>query len=411
MGVIIPDLALENLHMYKYSGVDNGSFEMCYCWCRSILGRLCLNKFWTKIAMLFPRFIAPNTITLAGLFLVAVNFATLIHYDYQYLGETGRAPGPPQWIYFTWAAGLFIYQTLDACDGQARKTGMAGPLGELFDHGCDALNTILEVIMCLRALDLTRSWWTVASVTATVANFYLTTWEEFHTGLFDDITKGILHFNGGCPFDNWFASAMGLSPSIRQIPLKIAFMIFSAFGLGFNIIISYRNVYKSLKRGNSGLMPILRLLPFASVPLVGSPGKSIVRSGYMMPYLCVWGLEFAHLVNGLTFAIGGKVITAHITKTSFPFWNWDWLWIAIIATDGHAQKLLGRSPILASSSIGQAAVVFFSLGILLFSYGRYCTLVIQDITNYLGIACFTVRKKSARGEWKAIWELEAEKFQ
>lgn len=32
--------------------------------------------------------------------------------------------------------GLFVYQSLDAIDGkQARRTGMSGPLGELFDHG------------------------------------------------------------------------------------------------------------------------------------------------------------------------------------------------------------------------------------------------------------------------------------
>lgn len=37
--------------------------------------------------------------------------------------------------------GLFVYQSLDAIDGkQARRTGMSGPLGELFDHGtCDTL--------------------------------------------------------------------------------------------------------------------------------------------------------------------------------------------------------------------------------------------------------------------------------
>jgi hypothetical protein len=54
-----------------------------------------------------------------------------------------------------WGIGLFMYQTLDAIDGsvglfgigdgradvdvldrkQARRTGMAGPLGEMFDHG------------------------------------------------------------------------------------------------------------------------------------------------------------------------------------------------------------------------------------------------------------------------------------
>lgn len=34
------------------------------------------------------------------------------------------------------------YQTMDAIDGkQARRTGSAGPLGQLFDHGCDSIST------------------------------------------------------------------------------------------------------------------------------------------------------------------------------------------------------------------------------------------------------------------------------
>jgi ethanolaminephosphotransferase len=33
-------------------------------------------------------------------------------------------------------------------------------------------------------------------------------------------------------------------------------------------------------------------------------------------------------------------------------------------------------------------------------YGRFVTLVINDITEYLGIACFTVKKKDEKGEWK-----------
>src|SRR4051812_27627622 len=77
---------------------------------------------------------------------------------------------------------------------------MAGPLGQMFDHGCDALNTTvrlipshfhppikhaylqLEVLLACRALNLGRSWWPITSQVATLANFYLTTWEEFHTG-------------------------------------------------------------------------------------------------------------------------------------------------------------------------------------------------------------------------------------
>ena len=48
------------------------------------------------------------------------------------LTECGHVP----FLVNRWAIGLFAYQSLDAIDGkQARRTGMAGPLGEMFDHG------------------------------------------------------------------------------------------------------------------------------------------------------------------------------------------------------------------------------------------------------------------------------------
>ena len=44
---------------------------------------------------------------------------------------------------------------------------------------------------------MTRSWWTVASEVFAIANFYLTTWEEFHTGtlylgIFNGPVEGII---------------------------------------------------------------------------------------------------------------------------------------------------------------------------------------------------------------------------
>lgn len=55
----------------------------------------------------------------------------------------------------------------------------------------------LEAILTCYALNLGRSWWTVASQVATLANFYLTTWEEYHTGqlflgVFSGPVEGIL---------------------------------------------------------------------------------------------------------------------------------------------------------------------------------------------------------------------------
>ena len=95
---------------------------------------------------------------------------------------------------------------------------MSGPLGEIFDHGgvffflfdlrclpgcmiyrlrCAQYHGVchfgpplsssyvrqLEVLLASVALGLGRSWWIVASQIATLANFYLTTWEEYHTGM------------------------------------------------------------------------------------------------------------------------------------------------------------------------------------------------------------------------------------
>ncbi len=63
---------------------------------------------------------------------------------------------------------LFAYQSLDAIDGkQARRTGSATPLGELFDHGCDALSVGEELVVDL-----------VEFITAWCMGFF-----EFHTAL------------------------------------------------------------------------------------------------------------------------------------------------------------------------------------------------------------------------------------
>ncbi|KAF8324001.1 Choline/ethanolaminephosphotransferase [Clavulina sp. PMI_390] len=405
------------------------------------MSKLILSAYWTKFASFFPRNVAPNTITLSGLGFVVFNFLTLLYYDYSYKGETGGASGPPQWVYFTWGIGLFLYQTFDACDGkQARKTGMAGPLGEMFDHGCDALNTTLEVILTLRALDLTRSWWGIASIVATAGSFYLTTWEEFHTGtlylgVFSGPVEGILivcciYFITGIfgpsvwnlpllslPVLSTITSMEPLENliplSMHYLPMNIAFMIFGAFGLAFNIITAYGNVVTTLKKGQSVLLPLLRLMPFcvsvalhvafASSPLAGKPKKDLVHSPLVLPYMCFWGLEFAHQV--------GRMITAHVTKTPFPYWDPMWVWIAIGALDGHARAIFGRAPLIQATPLGQNTFVMLSLAISLYSYGRFCYLVIKDITEYLGIACFTVRKKDSRGVWRNVWEIEAEKNQ
>lgn len=51
----------------------------------------------------------------------------------------------PWWTYSIYGLALWLYSTFDNVDGkQARKTGTSSPLGELFDHGIDALNCTVQ---------------------------------------------------------------------------------------------------------------------------------------------------------------------------------------------------------------------------------------------------------------------------
>lgn len=63
----------------------------------------------------------------------------------------------PKWVCVFSAIALFVYQTLDAIDGkQARRTGTSGPLGQLFDHGCDAMTTTMGGLILFQGLLLGR---------------------------------------------------------------------------------------------------------------------------------------------------------------------------------------------------------------------------------------------------------------
>lgn len=92
---------LPGLKEYKYSSVD-----------RSLLSKYVLKPFYTNFVIkCFPMSMAPNLITLTGFMFVVVNFCTLLWYNPTLDQDC------PSWVYYSWAIGLFLYQTFDAVDG------------------------------------------------------------------------------------------------------------------------------------------------------------------------------------------------------------------------------------------------------------------------------------------------------
>lgn len=442
----IPPSRRQNLHLYKYSGTD-----------KSLVSKYILGPYWNWLVTLFPLTIAPNTITLSGLALVAINFATLAYIDpalecatqlkldptahslalanafpqdalpIRSLFPNFAIPAPvqkldfapsansasciPAWIFYTWAVCLFAYQSLDSIDGkQARRTGMAGPLGELFDHGCDAINTTLECALCAAALNLGRSWWAPASLVATLSNFYLTTWEEYHTGTlflsaFSGPVEGILMicfiyaltgFAGGPLF--WDRGILNLTrlssiDMVREkyawlnIPLNEAFLTFAAVGLGLNVVASYSNVVAARRSRNqsvitplAGLTPLLLQIGANIFWLKANRSFILADTHAFLPFVAYWGITFAYNV--------GLLIVAHVTKAPFPYWNISIVWSVLGALDASSPRSFFQTNPEATRNL-----VYVSLALAAVVYLHFCHNVITTITTEMGMACFVVKTK------------------
>ena len=103
---------------------------------RTICEDLYLTRFWDWVAEFYPVWLAPNMVTSVG-FLCSVSGLLLVLWHSPNLD--GRAPA---WVHLVVAFLLWIYQTADGSDGpQARRMRCGSALGELYDHGVDALVT------------------------------------------------------------------------------------------------------------------------------------------------------------------------------------------------------------------------------------------------------------------------------
>lgn len=99
--VYIRNKELPALKEYKYSSVD-----------RSLVSKYILKPFYSNFVIhCFPMTMAPNLITLTGFGFVVANVLTLLWYNPTLDQDC------PAWVYFSWAIGLFLYQTFDAVDG------------------------------------------------------------------------------------------------------------------------------------------------------------------------------------------------------------------------------------------------------------------------------------------------------
>ncbi|KAK3421774.1 choline/ethanolaminephosphotransferase 1 [Eucalyptus grandis] len=378
------------LHRYKYSGVDH-----------SYLAKYVLQPFWSRFVNFFPLWMPPNMITLTGFLFLLIS--ALLGYIYSPQLDSP----PPRWVHFAHGILLFLYQTFDAVDGkQARRTNSSSPLGELFDHGCDALACAFEALafastaMCGR---YTFWFWVISAVP-----FYCATWEHYFTNTLilpaiNGPTEGLMmiyvsHFFTAIVGAEWWAQQFGKSipligwvPFLSEVPtFKAVLFLMIAFAVIPTVTFNVSNVYKVVqaRKGNM-LLALAMLYPFA-VLLTG-----VLTWDYLSPS-DIMG-RYPHLVvigTGLAFGfLVGRMILAHLCdepkglKTNMCM---SLLYLPFAIANVLTAKLNDGVPLVDE--------LWVLLGFCIFTVGLYlhfATSVIHEITTALGIYCFRITRKEA----------------
>ncbi|PSS21699.1 Choline/ethanolaminephosphotransferase [Actinidia chinensis var. chinensis] len=378
------------LHRYKYSGVDH-----------SYVAKYVLQPFWSRFVNFFPLWMAPNMITLTG-FMFLVLSASL---GYMYSPRLDSAP--PRWVHFMHGLLLFLYQTFDNVDGkQARRTNSSSPLGELFDHGCDALACAFETVafgstaMCGRS---TIWFWVISAVP-----FYGATWEHYFTNTLilptvNGPTEGLMliylgHFFTAIVGAEWWAQHVGKAlpflswvPFLNEIPTNIAvlsFMIFFAVipTISFNVY----NVHKIVQtRKGSMLLALAMLYPFGvllgGVLLWDYLSPNDLLGNYPPLIIVGTGLAFGFLV--------GRMILAHLCdepkglKTNMCM---SLLYLPLAIANTLTARLNDGIPL-----VDEHWVLLGYCAYTVTLYLHFATSVIHEITTALGIYCFRITRKEA----------------
>ncbi|KAJ3210328.1 hypothetical protein HDU67_005405 [Dinochytrium kinnereticum] len=338
----------------------------------------------------------PNVITLSGFSFVVINLITLLWFAPS-LTET-----VPSWAYYSFAVGLFLYQSFDAIDGkQARRTGTSGPLGELFDHGCDALNTGLGSIVGANALGVGPSGWLVFTLMSTLSNFYLSTWEEYHTGVLylsycSGPVEGLLSvcfvfivtaIYGNQVWNNLIgdlvsADVKAMLGWVAEMQINHAFIYFAAVVVVFNIVSSGYNVIVARRSNRRSLLPpflgILPLIFFVALSSYWAFASPTIIPTHIVPYaIAITFLQGHHV---------GSIIVAHVAKRPFPFIHLPTL---IVLPLGIAVSWGVRAGVLGTEEWG----IWGAVGIAVWMYVGLVRRVVGELCEIFGIYCLRVGKR------------------
>lgn len=358
-----------------------------------------LNHFWTYSVKFLPMWMAPNLVTMLGTVIMMSTTVVQLYYT-PHFSEIC-----PPWVYILSALGLFLYQTMDALDGkQARRTGASSPLGQLFDHGCDAICTVFNVLSAAATCQAGAGLRPYIALSSVSIAFYLAQWEEYHTGVmscgngFYGVTEGqltLVAVHLAAAFigpDFWTAEFLvNESLTISMTDVLIGALVLSnvllAYGNISNVLTAAPGAIPSDELGNKQvskalamfqLIPIGILLVLGSLWICGPDAENYAN--YPVLFLFPIGIGYVFFST--------RMIVSHMCKIPFtpqlrviiPFG------FVIFNAYGSSVGIISK-PLIPTIWASSLYMVFIVLVYLHFVSG-----VVKDICDFLNIYLFKISK-------------------
>lgn len=369
MPAILTNAQLKNLDEHKYSSGGSTLLDPYF------------QVFWRWLVEQMPLWLAPNLITTIGLIINVVTCSLLFLYS------PNGVDYPPWWTHILCSIGLFVYQSLDAIDGkQARRTGSSTPLGELFDHGCDAVSTVFVILGLSVSLRLGVSpWFMFLTVFLAMTAFYVAHWQTYVTGTLKfgtiDVTEAQL-----CTYALFFVSGVfgdtlySMNIPILNIEFRYLPIISAMSATVFSVLKNLSTISKGGKGKNGSsvanssiVFPVFPMLLFLFLSFsIANTSKGDLYGSNICTYLLTFGIVWVKICI--------KLIVAHMTKGEIFLLDTCLIGPTLLFLNQYFNYL-----------IPEIYLLWLTLIIATYDLVRYCSKVCYQICDHMGIYLFKIK--------------------
>ena len=378
--------ALDGFDRYKYSCKDTNPLSIYV-----------MHPFWNRVVLLCPKWIAPNLLTLVGFMCCIGHYLIPTIYDYDFSSSSLAIPKIPSGAWIAIGILLFLSHTLDGIDGkQARRTGTSSPLGELFDHGCDAWTTVFTTSTFYNVFGNNGDGFSISTTRMYLVHwcvfvcFHISHWEKYNTGVLylpwgydiSMISGSLLYVvTGIIGVESYKVAVFGVDVAVAfETSMYVGAFLFTVPMAVTNVHLSYKNSTGKMLPFREAVRPLLPVITMAVLCwswLIFSPNDIVNADPRCFYYMS--GTLYANICCRLIVAQMSSTRSEAISVLLVPL------------TAAICISLLTPSLPLA----GELAVLYLLTAFLTTAQLHYAICVLIQMCDHLKIQCFKIPQSKA----------------